>query len=1048
MPSKPHIDSIENFCTNVLNLLPIPLSCWTADGKPVFCTDPFLNIFNVKNMDEYVSKYKNFSPEIQPCGESSAKLQINYLQQAFAEGSCNFLWTHINNAGESYLVEYNLVRMEYEGHYIVVSYYTNLQTVLASLHQKTKMQERFEAVLDAAPMSINIWTREDEVLDCNLATLALFNFSSKKEFKENARKIHPFYQPNGRRSYEFGLEYLEKAFTQGQCRFEWEFVTLDGAIIPADVILTRIKLDDKDVIIEYTRDLRDIRKTEALAQEAEERMRVMFDSMPLCANFWNQDFQNIDCNLTAPKFFGLKDKQEYIDRFMELSPERQPDGRTSAEWVLDKMGTAFEEGYCRFEWMHQTLDGEPLPTEITLVRVLFQNEYHVMGYTRDLREFKAMEKKASYAEELNALITENIPLTYMFWNAEGQMVDCNQEALRVFKFETKEEYFKNLYNTSPTYQPDGRNSKDAVWENHLEVLEKGFLRFEWLHCTLDGDLIPMEIHLVRSTLDGQDVVVAYAKDLRELKASEELVKEAELRNTIMLDSLPMNVNFWDENYQLIYANQEGVNIFGFADSDDFITNFDKIIPDRQHDGVETKKILLQLIEEGYSKGTAKAEVLCQHSVTQEVIPVDVLLVRASYRGKKGLIAYVRDLREHKAMLKELAEHEQALLEAKEIAEQSTKTKSEFLANMSHEIRTPMNGILGLLHLLQATHLDDAQKNYVDKVSTSAKNLMRIINDILDFSKIEAGKMEMEKSPFSLHGIGQEVVDLYGHTCADKGLILDLSCSEHSNIFIIGDALRLKQVIFNLISNAIKFTDSGGKIFLEAHSFIEDNELHCEVSVSDTGIGLSSEQIEKLFSAFSQADSSVTRKYGGTGLGLAISKKIINLMGGDIHVTSELNKGTTFSFAVAFPLAPDSYEQDAQDEHQNEIMFTVSSEKEHLLLVEDNEINQMVAQEMLEAAGYSVDIADNGQEALQKIEQNTYDAILMDIQMPVMDGYTATKNIRAQAKFADIPIIAMSAHAMKGDKEISLSHGMNDHITKPIDPKILTKTLRFWLSQKE
>ncbi len=1039
--------SLENFCTQVLNSLPIPLSCWTKERKAVFCTEPFLTHFAVQDMEEYIQKQHNFSPPLQPCGGKSRVLQISYLEQAFRDGSCNFLWTHIDAVGETYLVEYNLVRMTHEGQDFVISYCTNLQNSFDYLHQKIKTQERFEAILDAAPMSINIWTKDNEVLDCNLATLALYNFPSKESFKQNALEINPPYQPNGRSSEEFSLEYLKKAFKEGQCCFEWEFVTLDGEKIPADVILTKVKLDDNDVIIEYTRDLRDIKKSEALAQEAEERMRVMFDSMPLCANFWGKDLKNIDCNMTAPKLFNLKDKQEYLDRFMELSPEFQPDGRKSSDCVFEYMNIAFEKGYHQFEWMHQSLDGDPIPTEITLSRVLYQNEDHVMGYTRDLRDIKIMEKKASYAEELNTLIAQNIPLSFMFWNKEGQMVDCNQEALRVFKFDTKEEYFKNLYKTSPTYQPDGRHSKDTVWKNHLEVLEKGFLHFEWLHCTLDGELIPMEIFLVRSSLDGEDVVVSYAKDLRDLKASQELLKEAELRNTIMLDSLPMNVNFWDENYQVIYTNLEGVNIFGFKDKEDFIENFYKISPLLQPDGRKTEEIMFQILDEAFSNGIAKAEFVCQHSVTCAPIPVDVLLIRTSYGGKRGIIAYVKDLRQQKAMLQEIEENEQALLEAKELAEQSTKAKGEFLANMSHEIRTPMNGILGLLHLLHATPLDNTQKNYVEKISTSAKNLMRIINDILDFSKIEAGKMEMEKHPFLLRSVGQDVVDLYGHTCIDKGLTLDISCGEHGEMYILGDSLRLKQVIFNLISNAIKFTDSGGKVLLDSISTLQNEKLHCEFTISDTGIGLSQDQVKKLFSAFSQADTSVTRKYGGTGLGLAISKSIINLMGGDICVTSEPKKGTSFTFTVAFPLAPISsvpQEHDAPLDAQGSADTSMTG---HLLLVEDNEINQMVAQEILQVVGYTLDIAENGQEALEMLEKKRYAAVLMDIQMPVMDGYTATQKIRKQEKYADLPIIAMSAHAMKGDKEISLSHGMNDHITKPIDAAILYKTLHFWITKK-
>ncbi len=307
---------------------------------------------------------------------------------------------------------------------------------------------------------------------------------------------------------------------------------------------------------------------------------------------------------------------------------------------------------------------------------------------------------------------------------------------------------------------------------------------------------------------------------------------------------------------------------------------------------------------------------------------------------------------------------------------------------------------------------------------------------------------MEKHPFVLHEIGRDVADLYEHACTEKGLVLDISCGENSKVYVLGDALRLKQVIFNLISNAIKFTNAGGKVLFEVDNTVYDNkELHCSFSVSDTGIGLSEMQVEKLFSAFTQADATVTRKYGGTGLGLVISKRIINTMGGDIWVDSELGKGTTFFFTVTFPLATEECIEQARHRELDEKTLEATPLKGHLLLAEDNEINQIVAQEVLQAAGFTLDIADNGQEALNLLEKNAYDAVLMDIQMPIMDGYTATKKIRAQAKYAQLPIIAMSAHAMKGDKELSISKGMNDHVTKPIDADLLYKTLRFWMAKK-
>ncbi len=278
------------------------------------------------------------------------------------------------------------------------------------------------------------------------------------------------------------------------------------------------------------------------------------------------------------------------------------------------------------------------------------------------------------------------------------------------------------------------------------------------------------------------------------------------------------------------------------------------------------------------------------------------------------------------------------------------------------------------------------------------------------------------------------------------MTLNINCGEYATVPILGDALRLKQVLFNLVSNAIKFTESGSVSLNISSNLADDQKMQCQFAIKDTGIGLSTQQTERLFSAFSQADSTVTRKHGGTGLGLVISKNILHMMHGTIWVESELGKGSTFFCTAIFDLANVNTIDRNQELKSTHSAQNMQAKGGYLLLAEDNEINQLVAQELLHAAGFTLDIANNGQEALDLLEKNTYDAVLMDIQMPVMDGYTATKKIRAQQKLSKLPIIAMSAHAMKGDKEMSLSHGMNDHITKPIDPDTLYKTLYFWIKK--
>lgn len=767
----------------------------------------------------------------------------------------------------------------------------------------------------------------------------------------------------------------------------------------------------------------------------------LFNTLPVPVFYKDREGRYQGCNTAFEVFFGKKEAELVGTTAFDVSPPEL------ARIYHEKDEELFARpGQQVYEAQVKNQRGE-LREVVFHKASLMDSDGHVqglVGVVLDITEKKQTDVALQESRVQFQKVVETLPVSMAIVSLEGGILYVNSKALEMFGVGEEKVLGKEM---APLLwmQPEERKQ----WVTDIET--RGLVRDRELHMrTLDG----RELWVIASGLfiqhEGRRCILATHQDITDRKRMEEAVRRSEERYRILVETSQEAIVVAQDGL-LKYANPMAVTLSGYTAEELHDRPFlELVFPEDRNIIFENYRKRLEglAVEQHYHvRFVRKNGVLAW---------VEVSGVFLEWDGRPAAMAFIKDISAEKeareALLAANRDLEAAMERANHMAMEAraaSLAKSEFLANMSHEIRTPMNGVLGMTFLLLDTALDSTQRSYAETIQSSANTLLTVINDILDFSKIEARRLELELLDFSLTRMMADFVPALAVQAREKGLSFFCTLAPEIPDALRGDPHRLRQVLTNLAGNAIKFTEEGEvsvQVLLEEEG---QGELRLRFCVQDTGIGIPEAKKESIFEHFTQVDASMTRKYGGTGLGLAITRQLVALMGGEMGVDSAEGRGSLFWFTVCLgkQVWEDADASCPEDDHVCRHMVGFFRDRGlRVLVVEDNLTNQVVATGLLRKMGFHVETAENGKEALSALGRGTYDLVLMDVQMPLMDGLETTRAIRRGQGGRNplVPILAMTSHAMQGDREKCLEAGMDDYLSKPVEPELLFRMLEKWL----